>query len=263
MKTYSSFFKTLHDEQAPTGYLGRGIHYSILRAVVFHDEIGRPCLGSDFDFAVIWEEDHDDRVVQAIEQCYRRRILSSFFGFQEAKGILTGFVAPGLSKCRISFVESQLHAIAEEEVELDVWTSVIATVEEPHGIGSCPDENLSLYINNLRMLWRLGPARKASNSGACFGTTGGACSAASAGSHAKVAKRKQTWLGASTYRRQRSAVWQRPALSRQAWSPREKGRRKKEPKIPPAVPPCSQASAKLRSPVTALFGKIAEGHAEG
>jgi hypothetical protein len=52
-----------------------------------------------------------------------------------------------------------VYAIAEEEVELDVWTSVIATVEEPHGIGSCPDEKLSLYINNLRMLWKLGPAQ--------------------------------------------------------------------------------------------------------
>jgi hypothetical protein len=112
---------------------------------------------------VIWDEDHDDRVVQAIEQCYRRRILSSSFGFQEAKGILTGFVAPGLSKCRISFVESQLNAIAQEEIEDDVWDSMIATVEEPHSISSRLDEDLSLYINNLRMLWRLGPARKASD----------------------------------------------------------------------------------------------------
>ena len=37
MRKYSDFFKTLHDEQAPTGNLGRGTHYSILRAVVFGD----------------------------------------------------------------------------------------------------------------------------------------------------------------------------------------------------------------------------------
>ena len=46
-----------------------------------------------------------------------------------------------------------------------------------------------------------------------------------------MAKRKQTWLGASTYRKQRSAGWQRPALSRQAWSPREEGRLMTEPKV--------------------------------
>jgi hypothetical protein len=158
MKTYSSFFKTLHDEQAPTGYLGRGIHYSILRAVVFHDEIGRPCLGSDLDFAVIWDEDHDDRVVQAIEGCYRRTILSSFIALREQKGTFIGILAPGLPNFRSSSVSDQLHAIAEE-VELDVWTSVIATVEEPHGIGSCPDDQLSLYLKNLKMLWKLGPAQ--------------------------------------------------------------------------------------------------------
>ena len=37
MTQYSQFFQTLHDELTPTGTLGRGTHYSILRAVVFHD----------------------------------------------------------------------------------------------------------------------------------------------------------------------------------------------------------------------------------
>ena len=54
----------------------------------------------------------------------------------------------------------------------------------------------------------------------------------------------------------RSAVWQRPALSRQAWSPREEARRMTEPKVPPGAPPV--ARPKLRSPVSAFFGKIAE-----
>jgi hypothetical protein len=31
----------------------------------------------------------------------------------------------------------------------------------------------------------------------------------------------------------------------------------------PRYPPCSEAGAKLRSPVSAFFGKIAEGHAAG
>ncbi|HKF12182.1 MAG TPA: recombinase family protein [Xanthobacteraceae bacterium] len=55
-----------------------------------------------------------------------------------------------------------------------------------------------------------------------------------------MAKRKQMWLGASTYRRQRLADWQRPALSRQAWSPREEARRMTEPKVPPGAPPVAR-----------------------
>jgi hypothetical protein len=76
-----------------------------------------------------------------------------------------------------------------------------------------------------------------------------------------MAKRKQTWLGASTYRRQRSAGWQRPALSRQAWSPREEAPRMKEPQAsagpnhPWGYPPCSQASAKLQESRNRIFWK--------
>jgi hypothetical protein len=90
MQTYSDFFKTLHDETNPTGYLGRGTHYSVLRAVVFHDPIGTPLPEGDFtDFAVVWDEDHDLRVIEPIEEIYRRGLLSSFLIFGERKGSFT------------------------------------------------------------------------------------------------------------------------------------------------------------------------------
>lgn len=94
MQTYSAFFKTLHDETSPTGHLGRGTHYSILRAIVFHDPMGRALSRGKFaDFAVIWDEDHDVRVVEAIEQIYRQGLLSSFVMFGERKGSFTAIVA--------------------------------------------------------------------------------------------------------------------------------------------------------------------------
>ena len=40
MRKYSGFFKTLHDETAPTGCLGRGTHYSVFRAITFHNAVG-------------------------------------------------------------------------------------------------------------------------------------------------------------------------------------------------------------------------------
>src|SRR5262245_36988079 len=79
MQTYSDFFKTLHDERSPTGYLGRGTHCSILRAVVFHDEHETPLPSGEFtDFAVIWDEDHDVRVIESIEKIYRLGLLPCF-----------------------------------------------------------------------------------------------------------------------------------------------------------------------------------------
>src|SRR5712691_5373222 len=94
MQTYSPFFKTLHDETSSTGYLGRGTHYSILRAVVFHDPMGRPLSEGQFaDFAVIWDEDHDVRVFEPIEEIYRRGLLSSFIMFGERKGCFTAVLS--------------------------------------------------------------------------------------------------------------------------------------------------------------------------
>jgi Bacterial RNA polymerase, alpha chain C terminal domain len=94
MQTYSDFFKTLHDEQKPTGYLGRGAHYSVLRAVVFHDPLGKPLPQGQFaDFAVIWDEDHDVRVMEPIEEIYWRGLLSSFIMFGEHKGCFTAILS--------------------------------------------------------------------------------------------------------------------------------------------------------------------------
>src|SRR3984893_14127562 len=94
MQTYSYFFKTLHDETSPTGYLGRGTHYSILEAIVFHDPMGKPLPEGEFaDFAVIWDEDHDTRVMEPIEEIYRRGLLSSFLMFGERKGFFTAILS--------------------------------------------------------------------------------------------------------------------------------------------------------------------------
>jgi hypothetical protein len=99
MRSYSAFFKTLHDETGPTGYLGRGTHYSVLRAIVFHDQAGEPLSEGQFlDFAVIWDEDHDTRVMETIEEIYRRGSLSSFEVFGERKGFFTAVLSSALSK---------------------------------------------------------------------------------------------------------------------------------------------------------------------
>jgi hypothetical protein len=93
MQKYSDFFQTLHDETGPTGYLGAGTHYSVLRAVVFHDPRGQPLREALFtDFAVIWDKDHDVRVIDPIQQFYGRGLLSSFVMFGESKGVFTAIV---------------------------------------------------------------------------------------------------------------------------------------------------------------------------
>jgi Bacterial RNA polymerase, alpha chain C terminal domain len=104
MRTYSDFFKTLHDETSPTGHLGRGAHYSVLRAVVFHDPKGKPLPEGRFaDFAVIWDEDHDTRVLQPIEAIYRRGLLSSFLMFGEQRGLFTAVLSKRVVATEVMF----------------------------------------------------------------------------------------------------------------------------------------------------------------
>lgn len=75
-------------------YLGRGTHYSVLRAVVFHDPMGRSLPEGQFtDFAVIWDEDHDVRVTEPIEKIYREGLLPSFVMFGERKGLFTAILS--------------------------------------------------------------------------------------------------------------------------------------------------------------------------
>lgn len=167
MQSYSDFFKTLHDEQNPTGYLGRGTHYSVLRAVTFHDARGKPLQTGQFtDFAVIWDEDHDTRVIEPIEEIYRRGWLSSFLMFGERKGFFTAILSgnartrlppiPGVEDAHIAILKKEINAICQS-LE-DTWP---AEVVDRLAAGSSPiigdeAEKVTLYLKNLEMLWQLG-----------------------------------------------------------------------------------------------------------
>src|SRR5689334_14900115 len=94
MRAYSPFFQTLHDETAPAGTLGRGTHYSVLRAVVFHDAKSRPLKTAAYaDFAIVWDEDHDTRVIEPVEILYRSGLLPAFPIIGERKGTLNAIVS--------------------------------------------------------------------------------------------------------------------------------------------------------------------------
>src|SRR5580704_3231684 len=105
MASYCDFFKTIYDETKPTGYLGRGTHYSVLRAMVFHNSFGIPLSDGQFvDFAVIWDADHDGRVIEPIQEIFRCGMLSSFTIFGEHKGLFTGVLSDKVrSEAKLAF----------------------------------------------------------------------------------------------------------------------------------------------------------------
>jgi hypothetical protein len=124
MQAYSDFFQTLHDEMSPTGYLGHGTHYSVLRAVVFHDPLGKPWREGQFaDFAVIWDEDHDVRVMEPIEEIYQRGLLSSFLMFGEHRGNFTAILANEVSSAAKPLAFNPAFLRRVEDLNLSVRTS--------------------------------------------------------------------------------------------------------------------------------------------
>jgi hypothetical protein len=157
MRKYSHFFQTLHDEEGPVGSLGRGTHYSVLRATVFHDAFARRLpRGAFLDFAIIWDEDHDDRVIQPIERLYRSGNLSSFTVFGERKGMLFCEVAPNFNGERLPAAEEAVAAVCEN-VGGDDWTGHISFGQRAgHGIVDADEHSAKLYLDTINMLWKLG-----------------------------------------------------------------------------------------------------------
>ena len=156
MRAYSPFFQTLYDETAPVGSLGT--HYSILRATVFHDEFAKPLEKAKFlDFAIIWDEDHDDRVIVPIERLYRTGDLSSFIIFGERKGMLFCHVAGRFNGLRLPSAQAAVAAACTNIVG-DYWTNEIsfAGMDRGRGIISADERSVGLYLETIKMLWRPG-----------------------------------------------------------------------------------------------------------
>lgn len=157
MRKYSHFFQTLHDETDPVGSLGRGTHYSVFRATVFHDEFAKPLEAAKFlDFAVIWDEDHDERVLLPIDRLYRSGDLSSFIMFGERKGMFFCNVAPRFNGVRLPVAERAV-AAACDNVDGDHWPINIS-FGQPGGGGiiSASERSVELYLDTINMLWNLG-----------------------------------------------------------------------------------------------------------
>ncbi|HWA76659.1 MAG TPA: hypothetical protein VG937_30205 [Polyangiaceae bacterium] len=146
MRTYSPFFATLHDEQAPVGNLGRGTHYSVLRAVIH---------GKDphfHDFAVIWDEDHDARIIWIAEKMYMAGLLEAALFIGERKGniyVVTATRQPSAYERAVSDIA--------ELVPSDSFCAYVEPMSDADGIISEKSDVVRAYLRGIDALWRFGP----------------------------------------------------------------------------------------------------------
>lgn len=170
IRQYSTYFSCLYDEREPVGRLGRGTHYSIMRSVEWLDVCRNPLsLPHVHDFAVIWDEDHDDRIIDAIERIYMAGLLSPVQFIGERKGVLTALIA---ARFRFSGVEEEYNDYMLrvekicDSVHGDHWPVEIGMFDRspgwpPHqtevgGLIAADDEKVITYLRNIDNIWRLG-----------------------------------------------------------------------------------------------------------
>lgn len=166
---YSTLFSCLYDEPRPVGHLGRGTHYSVMRTIEWLDVTRSPLRKPEVhDFAVIWDEDHDTRVIDAIERIYMAGLLSPVQFIGERKGSLTVVVA-----ARFFFGGNQAtYAKAINDISQDLddsWPAEIGSFDRSpvasqtgwhqtftHGLISAEAHQVNIYLANIDSLWQLG-----------------------------------------------------------------------------------------------------------
>ena len=149
MHKYSDYFKTIHDETQPS-HLVMGAHLSVLRAVV----------GSNFlDFGVIWDRDHDKRVIGALERMYIKGLLEPVAFVGERKGILTVLVYRSHDYWKSHSASKYCNTIAALANGLpgDAWGSDVdyfrSVVDSPIGNTGGWDDDFLVVMHKM---WRLG-----------------------------------------------------------------------------------------------------------
>lgn len=160
---YSTLFSTLYDETKPVGNLGRGTHYSILRAAQPLNYLNRRQKEIQAqDLCVIWDEDHDTRVIEVIEELYLQNLLAPVIFIGERKGSVTVLVHIDFRENDLLFenFEQQLSHITSNLN--DPWTLAIETFKAPPWerfqsvMINDNSEKVKTYLDNISNLWDLG-----------------------------------------------------------------------------------------------------------
>ena len=119
---------------------------------------------------MIWDEDHDTRVIEAVEQIYMAGLLSPVQFIGERKGMLTVIVAARFYFWSDAGIEAYTRAINDISQSLDdSWPAEVGSFDRSPGsvqmgwlqtstagLISDTDHRVNTYLANVDSLWRLG-----------------------------------------------------------------------------------------------------------
>lgn len=168
--SYSTVISCLYDEPAPIGHIGCGSHYSVFRAVEWLDVLRTPLtLPEIHDFAVIWDIDHDKRVIDVIERIYLAGLLPPVQFIGEHKACLTVVVAAkflfGVDEPAMESYNCELKNTVQMAIPDDWWSIDIGSFDRSPASPHQTDLKKLLddteyrgvtYARNIDFLWNLG-----------------------------------------------------------------------------------------------------------
>ena len=173
---YSEFFQVLHDERSPVGNLGIGTHYSVVRTILpvtEESDITSPeeqLFGGArrrrlqlHSFAIIWDEDHDERIFSIIERLHAAGLLAPVRFIGERKGGVTVICDPKTAYGDDDYGGYDRYCQLVEKHTLtddgDEWSvEVMKGIDDSSGqIINGSKARVDAYLRGIEAAWTLGP----------------------------------------------------------------------------------------------------------
>jgi hypothetical protein len=170
---YSPHLHCIYDEPAPTGHIGRGTHYSVVQALSWRSDKGDlRQQASVQNVAIIWDEDHDERIIPCVEALLMAGLLHGVSIIGERKGHVT-IVFNSMSAARLSDNQKrdyrdEVTKVINEVVETkheDYWSITFGEMLDTPSLkktgrdifhGSLIQDEvqkIETYIRNINNLW--------------------------------------------------------------------------------------------------------------
>lgn len=165
---YSSLFACLYDEPEGLGNM-HGYHYSVFRAVTHFDEAGETRRNCNLlhHFAVIWDDDHDTRIISVIEQLHIANLLRTIAFIGEHKGEVNVLFAPRFASAvppqQHDYCRKAITDIIAKPIHRDAWTTQFGhfipakqSATDTANLLGMPPEVEYTYLSHIHNMWGLG-----------------------------------------------------------------------------------------------------------
>lgn len=168
--SYSPFFTTIYDEPQQLGKIGGGSHYSILRCSEWTDQcLERTETGNVHDLCVIWDSDHDTRIIEVLETIYMKGGLSPVLFVAERKGGVTFLLNSAYTKAHPTNKydwSKKVREICKNVSQGDHWSVDVAVFNKMLDFGTqdfkqiIPENDVVIesYLRFIDSNWNLGVA---------------------------------------------------------------------------------------------------------